>query len=219
MSTINEELTRYSKDVEAYLVKSNVFCVMLLNYELNILDCNIGFMRLFNPHQKPVGEPLSSYLDLDINCDITCGEEFKVSCSRKSGMEGIFSCYLIRTENGYLLLCERMILTASRALEQMGGMNDELINLHRELVKKNHLQEKLRVELDQRILELEAALNRVKQLEGIIPICAYCKKIRDDQDSWHKLETYITDHSEALFSHCACPECLEEQLAIINTYK
>ena len=55
---------------------------------------------------------------------------------------------------------------------------------------------------------LEAALGRVKQLEGIIPICMYCKKIRDDQQSWHQLETYISNHSEALFSHGICPHCL-----------
>ncbi|MEI6703862.1 MAG: hypothetical protein WCL71_10070, partial [Deltaproteobacteria bacterium] len=44
--------------------------------------------------------------------------------------------------------------------------------------------------------EPEEALARVKQLEGIIPICAYCKKIRDDQQSWHQMEKYITEHSE-----------------------
>lgn len=55
--------------------------------------------------------------------------------------------------------------------------------------------------------DLEAALSRVKQLEGIIPICMYCKKIRDDEQSWHQLEQYITNHSEALFSHGICPDC------------
>jgi DNA-binding response OmpR family regulator len=60
--------------------------------------------------------------------------------------------------------------------------------------------------------ELEAALARVKQLEGIIPICMYCKKIRDDQQSWHQLEAYISNHSEALFSHGMCPDCVEEQI-------
>ncbi|MEI8243682.1 MAG: response regulator, partial [bacterium] len=63
---------------------------------------------------------------------------------------------------------------------------------------------------------LEAALARVKQLEGIIPICAYCKKIRDDKQSWHQLEIYISDHSEALFSHGACPDCLKEQMKIMQ---
>lgn len=48
---------------------------------------------------------------------------------------------------------------------------------------------------------------RVKHLEGIIPICMYCKKIRDDQASWQQMEQYISEHSEALFSHSICPEC------------
>lgn len=63
-------------------------------------------------------------------------------------------------------------------------------------------------------IELETALSGVKQLEGIIPICMYCKKIRDDQQSWQQLETYISEHSEALFSHGICPHCLEEQYKI-----
>jgi hypothetical protein len=52
--------------------------------------------------------------------------------------------------------------------------------------------------------ELEAALARVKQLEGIIPICMFCKKIRDDQQSWHQFEAYTSNRSEALFSHGIC---------------
>ena len=62
-------------------------------------------------------------------------------------------------------------------------------------------------ELTEKVALLEAALAKVKQLEGIIPICMYCKKIRDDQESWQQLEGYISEHSEALFSHGICPEC------------
>lgn len=64
--------------------------------------------------------------------------------------------------------------------------------------------------------ELENALSRVKQLEGIIPICMYCKKIRDDRNSWKQLERYLSEHSEAMFSHGICPTCVDEQLKIIN---
>lgn len=64
--------------------------------------------------------------------------------------------------------------------------------------------------------ELEAALARVRQLEGIIPICMYCKKIKDDQESWQELEKYITQHSEAMFSHSACPECYEKEMEAIR---
>lgn len=65
-------------------------------------------------------------------------------------------------------------------------------------------------------LDREEALARVRKLEGIIPICMYCKKIRDDQNSWQQLERYITDHSEALFSHGMCPHCAEEQMKVIR---
>lgn len=65
-------------------------------------------------------------------------------------------------------------------------------------------------ELEQRTAELEEALAHVKTLSGLIPICANCKKIRDDDGYWHHLELYIQDHSEALFSHGICPECAKK---------
>ena len=71
---------------------------------------------------------------------------------------------------------------------------------------------KLQAELAQRIKELEAALNQVNQLEGILPICSYCKKIRDDKDYWQQIESYIEDHSEALFTHSICPDCYHSQV-------
>ena len=64
--------------------------------------------------------------------------------------------------------------------------------------------------------EKEVALASIKKLEGIIPICMYCKKIRDDGDSWNQLERYITAHSEAVFSHGVCPNCYETQMETIK---
>jgi len=57
--------------------------------------------------------------------------------------------------------------------------------------------------------ELEQALREVKVLRGFIPICAACKKIRDDQGYWQQIETYLRDHSEAQFSHGICPDCMQ----------
>jgi len=51
----------------------------------------------------------------------------------------------------------------------------------------------------------------VKQLSGLLPICASCKKIRDDGGYWNQLEQYISDHSDVGFSHGICPECMETQ--------
>lgn len=71
-------------------------------------------------------------------------------------------------------------------------------------------------ELADKVLQLEEALANVKQLEGIIPICMHCKKIRDDKASWQQLEQYISNHSAARFSHGLCPECYEKQMREIR---
>jgi phosphoserine phosphatase RsbU/P len=65
----------------------------------------------------------------------------------------------------------------------------------------------LQLKLADRIVELEEAAERVKSLQGIIPICGYCKKVRDDEDYWQNVESYIASHSEAEFSHGVCPSC------------
>ena len=65
-------------------------------------------------------------------------------------------------------------------------------------------------ELQNRVQELERAHKEIKVLSGLIPICAKCKKIRDDRGYWNQIENYISEHSEAVFSHALCPECIEE---------
>ena len=63
--------------------------------------------------------------------------------------------------------------------------------------------------LTERVEELKEALISVKQLSGLLPICSYCKKIRDDQNYWTQVESYVGKHSEARFSHSICPTCYE----------
>jgi PAS domain S-box-containing protein len=71
--------------------------------------------------------------------------------------------------------------------------------------KKQVLQEK-----EQLIAELQKAMAEIKTLHGIIPICASCKKVRDDEGAWQQLESYIQSRSDAQFSHGICPECLDK---------
>jgi sigma-B regulation protein RsbU (phosphoserine phosphatase) len=63
--------------------------------------------------------------------------------------------------------------------------------------------------LADRVKKLEEALSNVKQLQGLLPICSYCKSIRDDQNYWRRVETYISEHSGVQFSHSFCPDCYE----------
>ena len=82
-----------------------------------------------------------------------------------------------------------------------------------ELRARVHVGERvvqLQKTLANRVKELEEALASVKMLQGLLPICLYCKKIRNDQNYWQQLDRYVAEHTEAKFSHGICPECYEK---------
>jgi len=85
-----------------------------------------------------------------------------------------------------LLVRSRSALNLKKEIDHRKNREQELLNLNREL--KNSIE-------------------TIKTLRGLIPICANCKKIRDDKGYWNQIETYIQKHSEAEFSHGICPEC------------
>jgi DNA-binding response OmpR family regulator len=68
---------------------------------------------------------------------------------------------------------------------------------------------RLQLALAERVRALEEAVGRVARLQGLLPMCAYCKKIRNDRNYWQQVESYISEHSAAQFSHGICPDCYE----------
>lgn len=74
-------------------------------------------------------------------------------------------------------------------------------------------------ELEKKNRELKEALETVKTLQGILPICSECKKIRDDEGAWNQMEIYISEHSEVQFSHGICPECVKKLYPEFNLEK
>jgi two-component system, response regulator PdtaR len=82
------------------------------------------------------------------------------------------------------------------------------LNVAIEIGLYRHLAEKKLRDLN---LQLQESLAHIKTLHGLLPICAWCNKIRDDNGQWEKLETYIKSHSEADFTHGICPECLAKK--------
>jgi PAS domain S-box-containing protein len=81
-----------------------------------------------------------------------------------------------------------------------------MLGIGRDITERKRLES----DKDCLIADLKEALARVKKLEGFLPICSFCKKIRDDQGDWQQMEVYIRDRSEAEFSHSICPKCLKE---------
>jgi hypothetical protein len=81
-----------------------------------------------------------------------------------------------------------------------------------EINQQNIMKEEL-------ISDLRQALDEVKTLSGFLPICASCKKIRDDSGYWNQIETYLSEHSDAAFSHGMCPECMDKLYGNAEWYK
>lgn len=83
-------------------------------------------------------------------------------------------------------------------------------NFYTGIVRDISERKRVEGEREKLILDLQDALAKVKTLSGLLPICAACKKIRDDKGYWNRIESYIRDHSEAQFTHGLCPDCAEK---------
>lgn len=81
-----------------------------------------------------------------------------------------------------------------------------------------HLRIKAEQERKKVISELQLALSEIKTLRGLLPICSHCNGIRDEQGNWNKIETYISAHSDAEFSHSICPDCAQKNFPDLNIY-
>lgn len=77
----------------------------------------------------------------------------------------------------------------------------------------------LQERLAERVAELQEALSKVKHLSGLLPICAYCKRVRTDQNYWEQVEHYMADHSDVQFSHGICPTCYVDVSAEIDSLR
>jgi len=137
------------------------------------------------------------------------------------GMDGVEFCRRLRQVQTitptYVIL-----LTSKKEQEDVVAGLDAGAN---DYIRKPFAREELRarIRVGERVVELQAALaDRVKKLEeaivkiktlqGLLPICSYCKKIRNDQDYWQQIETYVSEHTQAEFTHGICPDCIEKHI-------
>lgn len=128
-------------------------------------------------------------------------------CKRVRGLEKKNYTYII-------------LLTAKKSLDDivMGlsfGADDYVTKPFNSQELKSRVKSGERIinlesKLAEKISDLENALDHVKQLQGLLPICMFCKKIRDDSNTWNNLENYIEEHSGAVFSHSLCNDCRDK---------
>lgn len=131
-----------------------------------------------------------------------------------------------RTLRPPVLPDEAMILQQYSAV-LVGKLEEKNIELQQALEASHRAHsriEELNFDLERRVSErtaelvtandeLTAALAELKQLNGLLPICSYCKRIRDDKNYWENVEAYITRHTESKFSHSICPACYDEHVS------
>lgn len=100
-------------------------------------------------------------------------------------------------------------------LRKVAEIELELSQAQQEIERRKEAEQ----ERDRLIAELQKALSEVKTLRGFLPICAHCKKIRDDKGYWNQIESYISEHSEAEFSHSICQECAKKHYPDMDIYE
>jgi phosphoserine phosphatase RsbU/P len=134
------------------------------------------------------------------------------------GMDGVDICRAIRDGDSatqpYLILLTARVRPEDIVAGLRAGADDYLTKP----VDREEFEARLQVaarivglqqRLSDRVKELEQALTRVRQLQGLLPICAYCKRIRDDRNYWNQVETYLAEHTDVQFSHGICPSCFD----------
>ena len=164
--------------------------VLALNNAYVLVDINPAALRL-------TGLSSSSSIGRDIDAILPSWPEFLSSCRDEQtfqheipGRGDIFRCLDMRV---------------IRLVDSVGHNRGKLVIL-RDITARKQLE----AEREDLIRNLQDALHRVKTLSGLLPICASCKKIRDDRGYWHQVEVYIHEHSGVDFSHGLCPECAEK---------
>ena len=137
------------------------------------------------------------------------------------GMDGVDFCRKIRQTQ--TLTSTYIILLTSKAQQEdvVAGLEAGANDYIRKPFEREELRARIRVgervvelqtALADRVKMLEEAIIKIKTLQGLLPICSYCKKIRNDQDYWQQIETYVAEHTQAEFTHGICPDCLEKHI-------
>lgn len=174
--------------------------VIVLDLNGRIIDMNPSALRHFGFAEAPIGKPAEeifaswNHFRAFIATDILNELELE----HKQG-----------DEEGKWFLATRTLLTAQQAAP--AGI---LIMLRNIAEQKRTQQERERL-----ITELQDALANIKTLSGLLPICATCKKIRNDEGYWQQVEGYVAEHTEATFTHGICPDCAEKALAAFMQQK
>lgn len=188
--------------IAEHLMRSKKISLVALREDFTIADHNAGFSECLGRRDELTGKklqeilmPESRYLLTELIADQTM--PLRLNFLNENGDCVSIDCFLTRTATGYLIFADHALHEDNDVLRTMTTLSNQLAAMTRDLNRKNRA--------------LQKAREQIKVLSGVVPICMYCKEIRDDRGYWNRLEQFIEEHSEAQFSHSICDKCLEKK--------
>ncbi len=187
---------RDAKEFAEHIIETIREPLLVLDFELRVIFANSSFFKVFNVSKNETIGKLLYHLGNN-QWDIP---ELKELLEKIIPNNIIFNDFVVQHDFNYLgkrimYLNARKITNSKIILLAIEDVT-ERVNYENELKVKN--------------MELQIALSEIKELRGILPICSFCKKIRNDKGYWEQIEVYIHNHTDADFSHSICPECLKK---------
>lgn len=202
MAEIKSLVNRYSRELEEYFIHTDTLIIVILDSELNITAHNDCFKKILSYRKDFSGKKILSFLLPESHGllplpDGTNNQQICLNFKAPDSSPIPLNCHIFKIDNEkHLILGGHLMLTNEKILQEMTQMSNEMANITRDIHRKNRA--------------LEEAHSKIKILSGIIPICMHCKEIRDDKGYWNRLEKFISEHSEAQFSHSICDNCMDK---------
>lgn len=196
---MEHELKRKEEQYRALVEMANI-----IPFEL---DFTTGRFTYMSPQvEKMLGYPLSDWTGIQFMLAHTFEEDKNsltkiMLCQDCAPGEIDYEFRFIKADGSTIWL--RGIASIIRA-------EDSSTSLLRSVLIDINSRKRIEEERENLIGELQEALANIKTLRGLVPICAWCKKVRDDNGFWNQVETYIQDHSDAKFTHGMCPDCMQK---------
>ncbi len=202
MDDLKKIISEHAIEFEQYFAQTESLVLMVLDKDQIITANNAFLSKLLSTGEDMSGQSIFSFLLPESHGLLTPSKTSNIQpvlLNFKSidSSPVPLHCHIANLDGGRrLIFGGHLMLTNELILQKMTIMSNEMANMARDLHKKNN--------------ELQEAHSKIKILAGIVPICMHCKQIRDDEGYWKQLESYITEHSEAQFSHGICDKCLEK---------